>query len=64
MVFATDRFFKVTMESWHDYLGSKFPIGYQLIHMVFTTARFFKVAIESWLEWDLNSRALNSVQTL
>ena len=24
----------------------------------------FEVAIESWPEWDLNSRPLNSVQTL
>ena len=24
----------------------------------------FEVAIESWLEWDLNPRPLNSVQTL
>ena len=31
---------------------------------VFTTKGFFEVAIESWLEWDLNPRPLNSVQTL
>ena len=32
--------------------------------MVFITEGFFEVAIESWPEWDLNSRPLNSVQTL
>ena len=34
--------------------------------MVFTTEGlgFLEVAIESWLEWDLNPRPLNSVQTL
>ena len=32
--------------------------------MVFTTDEFFEVAIENWLEWDLNPRHLNSVQTL
>ena len=31
---------------------------------VFTTKGFFEGAIESWLEWDLNPRPLNSVQTL
>ena len=34
------------------------------IYMVFTTERFFEVAQESWPEWDLNTRPLNSVQTL
>ena len=32
--------------------------------MVFATKGFLEVAIESWLEWDLNKRPLNSVQTL
>ena len=32
--------------------------------MVFTIEGFFEVVIESWLEWDLNRRPLNSVQTL
>ena len=32
--------------------------------MVFTTERLFEVAIESWLEWYLNPRPLNPVQTL
>ena len=31
---------------------------------VFTTEGFLEVVIESWLEWDLNPRPLNSVQTL
>ena len=32
--------------------------------MVFITEGFFDVAIESLAEWDLNTRPLNSVQTL
>ena len=36
---------------------------YIYIH-TFTTEGFFEVGIESWLEWDLNSRPLNSAQTL
>ena len=32
--------------------------------MVFTSEGFFEVAIENCPEWDLNSRRLNSVQTL
>ena len=32
--------------------------------MVFTNAGLLEVGIESWLEWDLNPRPLNSVQTL
>ena len=32
--------------------------------MVFTTEALFEIAIESWPELDLNSRPLNSVQTL
>ena len=32
--------------------------------MVFTIEGLFEVAIESWPEWDLNTRPLNSVQTL
>ena len=34
------------------------------IYVVFTTDKFFEAALESWPEWDLNSRPLNSVQTL
>ena len=37
---------------------------YGSLPMEFNTERFFEVAIESWPEWDLNSRPLNSVQTL
>ena len=37
---------------------------YIYIGIVFTTEGFFEVAIESWTEWDLNSRPLDSVQTL
>ena len=37
---------------------------YMYIYVVFTTEGFLEVAIESWPEWDLNSRPLNSVQTL
>ena len=32
--------------------------------MVFITQGLLEVAIESWPEWDLNTRPLNSVQTL
>ena len=32
--------------------------------MVFIAEEFLEVAIESLLEWDLNPRPLNSVQTL
>ena len=32
--------------------------------MIFTSEGFFEVVIEGWPEWDLNSRPLNSVQTL
>ena len=32
--------------------------------MVFINEGLFEVAIESWPEWDLNTRLLNSVQTL
>ena len=34
------------------------------MYMIFTTDGFFDVAIESWPESDLNTRPLNSVQTL
>ena len=37
---------------------------YIYIYMVFSTEGLLEVAIESWLEWDLNPRPLNSVQTL
>ena len=37
---------------------------YTYIYMVFITEGFFDVAIESLAEWDLNTRPLNSVQTL
>ena len=30
--------------------------------MTFTTERYLEVAIKSWLEWNLNSRTLESVQ--
>ena len=33
-------------------------------YMVYTTEGFFEVATESWPGWNLNSRPLNSVQTL
>ena len=36
----------------------------QPIHMVFFTDTFSEVAIGSWLDWDLNPRPLNSIQTL
>ena len=39
------------------------PLKDSLVY-VFTTEGFFEAAIESWLEWDLNPRPLNSVQTL
>ena len=32
--------------------------------MVLTTDGFLELAIESWSEWNLNPRALNSIQTL
>ena len=32
--------------------------------MVFINEGLFEVAIESWPEWDLNTRLLNSVQSL
>ena len=35
-----------------------------LIYMVFTTEGLLEVAIESFPEWDLETRPLNSVQTL
>ena len=35
-----------------------------LVCVIFTAEGFLEVAIESWLEWDLNQRPLNSVQTL
>ena len=38
--------------------------GKEEIQMVFTTEEFLEVAIESWSEGDLNSRPLNSTQTL
>ena len=34
------------------------------IYTVFTTEGFLEVARESWPKWDLNTQALNSVQTL
>ena len=34
------------------------------MYIIFTTEGFLKVAIESWPQCDLNSRPLNSVQTL
>ena len=34
-----------------------------IIYIAFTTEWFFEVALESWLEWDLNQRPLNFVQT-
>ena len=37
---------------------------YLFTHIYFTTEGFVEVAIESWLEWDLNPRPMNSVQTL
>ena len=37
---------------------------YVYIYIYGINEGFFEVAIESWPEWDLNPRALNSVQAL
>ena len=34
------------------------------MQVVFNTAEVLEVALERWSEWDLNTRPLNSVQTL
>ena len=46
--------------SWRNHMS----VAGWMIHMVLTIEELFEIAIKSWPDWDLNSLALNSIQTL
>ena len=71
MVFTTEGYFEVAIESWAEWDLKSRPLipfrrsnrlSYQAMSSTCTEG-FFEVAAERWPEWDLNPRLQNSVQT-